>query len=102
MYIHTYHIVCIYISTSFVIKKSKLKSTLVSPSSPEDLTAIAPPIHVTMLGQHKSPAGVRGGGSTYNPNTWEAEAGGSPVQGQPVLHGETCVKTKSKTEILLE
>jgi hypothetical protein len=25
---------------------------------------------------------------TYNPSTWEAEAGGSRVQGQPGLHNE--------------
>jgi hypothetical protein len=31
---------------------------------------------------------------TYNPHTWEAEAGGSEVQSQPGLHSEILFQNK--------
>jgi hypothetical protein len=35
----------------------------------------------------------------YNPSTWEAEAGGSPVGGQPGLHSDTMSPKKKKTKL---
>jgi hypothetical protein len=41
-------------------------------------------------------------GHTYNPSTWETEAGGSPAPGQLRLHSENLsLKTKIKKNVFI-
>jgi hypothetical protein len=37
---------------------------------------------------------------TCNPSTWEAEAGGAQIQGQPWLQNEALLQKQKKNEVL--